>query len=181
LKLSAAEWYLDALEEIESNKRDLDRFVGVEMAMDGFLASASSAFDAASSGLLDAIERRHSLPRQASWRNWRTVKRIAASVGVNLTVQARVDAALRWDRNQAPPVPAGWLAQLRELRNRSTHDDSINRAFIRNAGGPPVAQPSKIKVLGIGDVDPLPLFRTWLSDAQNMCEAILSEADSINP
>lgn len=181
LKLAAADWYLAALEEIEHKTLDLDRFVGVEMAMDGFLAAASGAFDAASSGLLDAIERRYNMARQPTWRNWRTAKRVAANVGVTLAVQPAVDNALKWDLTQTPPVPSGWLAQLRELRNRSTHDDTITRAFFRNVGGPQAGQPTKIKVAGIGDADPLRLFRGWLSSTQSLCSAMLTEADAITP
>jgi hypothetical protein len=151
------------------------------MAMDGFLGSASSAFDASCSGLLDAIERRYGQPRQPSWRNWAAVNRAAAAVGVALTVRAGVDAAIRWDTTQIPPIPSGWLAQLRELRNRSTHDDTINRAFFRNVGGPDGLQATKIKVAGLGDVDPLPLFRDWLAEIEKLCEAMLLEADAINP
>ncbi len=181
LKLVGAEWYLAALEEIERRTQDLDRFVGVEMAMDGFLACASGAFDAASSGLLDAIERRNNLARQSTWRNWQSAKRLAAKVGIHLNVQLTVDSALRWDLTQKPPIPVGWLAQLRELRNRSTHDDTISRAFFRTLGGPQLVQPTKVKVAGLGDVDPLPLFRSWLADTQALCGSILSEADVINP
>ncbi len=53
----AADWYLQALEESFRQTGDLDRFVGVEMAFDGFLAACSSAFDAAVSGLIQASER----------------------------------------------------------------------------------------------------------------------------
>src|SRR5712691_7922498 len=46
-KLAAAGWYLETLGCLFAETKDLDRFVGVEMALDGFLTAVSSAFDAA--------------------------------------------------------------------------------------------------------------------------------------
>src|SRR5438552_3982939 len=61
-KLTSARWYVEALEQIYLVTADLDRFVGVEMALDGYLGAISSAFDAAVGGLIDAIEAHRSIP-----------------------------------------------------------------------------------------------------------------------
>lgn len=56
-KLVSADWYLAALRRLQPHGRPLDRYLGVEMAIDGVLAAQSSAVDAAVETLVRALER----------------------------------------------------------------------------------------------------------------------------
>jgi len=55
-KLASADWYLEALRQLQPHGRPFDRYLGVEMAIDGELAAQSSAIDAAVEALIRALE-----------------------------------------------------------------------------------------------------------------------------
>src|SRR5437879_4491248 len=95
-KLTAAGWYLDTLQRLFDDTGDLDRFIGVEMALDGFLATVSSAFDAATAALIEAIE--YPLPPLAKTGehdfSWGRCLEAAVKAGAVLSCLAAVESAL---------------------------------------------------------------------------------------
>src|SRR2546423_547811 len=98
-KLRAASWYLEALEELYARDSDLHRLVGEEMALDGFLAAGSSAFDAAVAGLIRAIEKHRTIPATAVTPahrlNWERAKKLMTnSRPITLGCTSNVDDAL---------------------------------------------------------------------------------------
>lgn len=127
-KLAAAEWYLKTLEALFSEIGDLDRYFGVELALDGFLAAVSSSFDASVARLIDALETSYpdakkTAPHRYSWSR---CKSLSVAESFALQGEADVDAALA---GEADDVPSGWLAVARRLRNRSTHHSTLSRHF----------------------------------------------------
>ena len=181
-KLVAAEWYLDALSELEARTGELSRLVGEEMALDGALVGIDSAFDAAVAGLIGAIEASRgtagSLPTHRY--SWQAAKALAAQAPpVTLTCAQAVDAALS---GATAPAPSGWLAQLRRLRNRAAHQNTLIRHFYRTVGGPPAPQQaSQIDVPGRGKENPLPYLQAQLAATRALCGDILKDSDTINP
>ena len=125
-KLGAAGWYLEALSELEARTGQLSRLIGEEMAIDGVVGAISSAFDAAVAGLIPAIEARRGTPGVVPPHaySWKIAKQIALPPPqINLKCEKAVDDALRGPKAS----PAGWLEQLRQLRNRATHQDTLPR------------------------------------------------------
>src|SRR6478609_1915599 len=55
-KLGTAEWFIDQLERV-GDMVGYNRYVGVEMAMDGALAALCGGFDAAVGGLIGAVDK----------------------------------------------------------------------------------------------------------------------------
>ena len=134
-KLAAAGWYLDALSDLEARTGELSRLVGEEMALDGALVGIASAFDAAVAGLIGAIEvsrgATNLIPvHQYSWQAAKGLARQAPAV--TLACATAVDAALLGANTAAP---SGWLAQVRQLRNRVAHENTLIRHFFRTLGG----------------------------------------------
>jgi pimeloyl-ACP methyl ester carboxylesterase len=147
------------------------------MALDGYLAAVSSAFDSATYGLIRAIEDARHIPEAGRTPDrqitWTTATTIAASPpAVVLQSSAAVGAALAgWNAQQ----PVGWLAQARRLRNRSTHMDTIARLhFVPH-------QPAQLKVPGLGNVLPIPYLTGLLPQIRTLTSSILIDADTINP
>ena len=176
-KLWSAEWYLHTLEILHDRTGELARLVGEEMALDGYLAAVSSAFDAATYGLIQAIEEARQVPQAQKTPqqhiSWTTATNLAASPPVAvLQSAAAVGTALAGNN---VPQPGGWLAQARRLRNRSTHMDTIARAlFVPH-------QPPLLRVPGVGDVAPLPYLGGLLPQIRTLTASILVDADTINP
>lgn len=176
-KLHAAQWYLDTLAELHARNGDLNRRIGEEMALDGVTAAGSSAFDSAVAGLIRAMEA-HRVTSAAKpvlpWNmSWREAKAIAsASPAISLQCQQTVDAALEDD-----PDAIGWLVQLRRLRNRATHEDSINRMYY--VGGEPRA--SELIVPGADPQAPIPYLTSMVANIRHVCELIMKDADQLNP
>jgi hypothetical protein len=115
-RIAGGAWHLDTLRTILATTNDLDRFVGVEMALDGFFAGMSSAFDAAVGGLCTAIEVSRGVVEADRTpdhkRGWGRVKKLVAEQPViTLSCQAAVDSALEVEQRTDQPI--GWLAQLR--------------------------------------------------------------------
>jgi len=73
-KLRSAEWYIQAL-ELVGEEVGFDRYVGVEMALDGALASLCGAFDAAVGGLIHASEEYQS--KQGMTQRRTSINRVA--------------------------------------------------------------------------------------------------------
>ncbi|KRC66097.1 hypothetical protein ASE12_15840 [Aeromicrobium sp. Root236] len=106
--------------------------VGIEMALDGALNSLSSAFDAGITLLIRAVEEARDvsvddrLPVfRYRWERCRDMLKqsdIANDSVWRLILE--IDAAIEGETHLEP---AGWLAQLRRLRNRAAHQDSLSR------------------------------------------------------
>lgn len=129
-KLAAAQWYLDTLKALFVEAGDLDRFLGVEMALDGFLAAASSSFDAAVAALTIAVEEVLPAEDRTPERrfSWQQCKASAAACSAALSSSGPVNSALE---GASEEVPTGWLAVLRRQRNQSTHKTTLSRHFSR--------------------------------------------------
>jgi hypothetical protein len=84
-KLASADWYLAALRRLQPHGRPLDRYLGVEMAIDGVLAAQSSAIDAAVETLIRALERHLAnraigVPRTIAKRLWKADWSVVANL-----------------------------------------------------------------------------------------------------
>jgi hypothetical protein len=186
-RVMAGTWYLDTLKVILARTNDLDRFVGVEMALDGFFAGMSSAFDAAVGGLCTAIEANRGVAEADRTpdhqKNWRRVKLLAAQPpAIALSSMTAVDDALQVDPKTDEPT--GWLAQLRRARNRMVHGDTLTRAFFRNVSEPSGTgsiDPSKIGIPGVGKVEPIGYMEAALTSTTDLVELILSDAALLDP
>lgn len=144
----AADWYTRTLREVAGPERNYDRHLGIEMALDGALNSLSAAFDAGTAMLIQGAESALQIDKplpvfRYSWENARTLL-TKKDIGTDPdgTPNDRVwrliidvDNALDGERN---PVPTGWLAVLRRLRNRVAHQDTLARHH--NIGGPSSVQ-----------------------------------------
>jgi hypothetical protein len=181
-KLIAAGWYIDALWELEARTGELSRLVGEEMALDGALVGIASAFDAAVAGLIGAIEASRGTAGSVPVHHysWQAAKTLAARPpAVTLACATPVDAALM---GASAPTPTGWLAQLRRLRNRAAHQNTLIRHFYRTVGGPAAPQQaSQIDVPGRGKENPVPYLRAQLAATRSLCVDILKDSDRINP
>ncbi|KAA1395118.1 hypothetical protein [Aeromicrobium ginsengisoli] len=128
----SADWHTRALIELGGTEGSFDRMVGIEMALDGALNSLSSAFDAGITLLIRAVEEARDvsvdnrLPVfRYRWERCRDMLKqsdIANDSVWRLILE--IDAAIEGETHLEP---AGWLAQLRRLRNRAAHQDSLSR------------------------------------------------------
>lgn len=185
LKLGTAEWYLDTLRALDRAVGDLDRLMGVEMAMDGVLGGISSAFDATTAALIEVME--HPLPTPSKTPehrySWERCKAVASSAGLPLSCEAVVDASLN---GQSDTVPTGWLATVRRLRNRSTHRTTLNRHFVRGivenlqAGtSSGSSDPTNIRLPDGTNVEPVAWCADRLSDVAALTNAMCADLDAI--
>lgn len=136
-RIWSADWHTRTLKELSSALNgSFDREVGIEMALDGALNSLSSAFDAGVALLIRAVESAREvdvddrLPVfQYRWQLCRDMLKqddIANDEVWRLILD--VDNAID---GESQPVPNGWLAQLRRLRNRVAHQDTLARHHVR--------------------------------------------------
>lgn len=135
-KLSAAHWYIRTLQQL-IDEAGFERYVGVEMALDGALSSLNGAFDAAVGGLIRAAEMYllkdeidPVFTRPHEFKDWVFVKRMAELDSQKLDIDvagvaAKVASALEIgpDRDN----PTGWLQQFRRLRNTPMHQTTAPR------------------------------------------------------
>lgn len=139
----AADWHTRTLNELGGRERSFDRELGVEMALDGALNGLSSAFDAGVALLIRAVEHARDVDideRLPVYRhNWDRCRDMLNSRDTaNDDVWAlilRIDEAIE---GESWPEPSGWLAQLRRLRNRVAHQDSLARHHEVGVGSPGV-------------------------------------------
>jgi hypothetical protein len=141
-KVWSADWYVRTLESLEHRLADFDRYVGIEMAIDGALGALSGAFDASLALLIENAEEQLKVPEVERTRaheyKWWKFKKLANDEGLSgwstipqLIVD--IEAALEGANG---PEPTGWLAVLRRLRNRSLHQQSLPRTWeIEGAAG----------------------------------------------
>lgn len=148
------------------------------MALDGFLTSASSTFDAAIACLLEAME--FAVPEQdktPEWRySWQRCVEIADAGSITLSSQVAVSAALEGERSA---IPTGWLAVLRRLRNRSTHRTTLSRLFSRSLGSSQGQDPPRLKLPDDQAVDPVSWAALALDDVRRLADAMAQDVDNI--
>lgn len=135
-KITAARWHTATLKAL-IDQAGFQRYVGVEMALDGALASLNGAFDAAAAGLVGAAERylqkdneellltpAHRINERVFLERMGELGRQRLDFDVPGTAAA-VASALEVGPDQN--APAGWLQQFRRLRNTPMHQDSAPR------------------------------------------------------
>lgn len=143
-KLRSAEFYIDTLAVI-GERHGFDRLAGVEMALDAGLAALSGAFDASIAELIESIELHCSqggavlpwLPVPQHEYGWNACNTTIlphftghAVIGNQIkSLRARLKPALRRRPDK------GWLTELRDLRNRSTHHTTLSRHYAARVGG----------------------------------------------
>jgi hypothetical protein len=129
-KVKSADWYIRTLEITAREAGDVDRYVGIEMALDGALSSLCGAVDAAGWGLLELVETlevRDDLGDHSQiGGDWRGVFTLARASGIVLSSEF---AALDALKGSGSNDPTGWLAQLRLLRDAAVRHNELVRQF----------------------------------------------------
>lgn len=128
----AADWHTRTLQVLGGPNGSFDREVGIEMALDGALNGLSSAFDAGVALLIRAAESARDIDeddRLPVYRyRWELCRDMLKQPGIATDEVRRlildVDNAIA---GETLPEPIGWLAQLRRLRTRIAHQDSLAR------------------------------------------------------
>lgn len=131
-RIWSADWHTRVLGEVSLPLGSFDRQVGVEMALDGALNSLSGAYDAAVALLIRTVETVRDIDAddrlpvfRYKWERCRDMLKqadIANDFVWRLILD--VDNAIE---GETLAEPSGWLAQLRRLRNRVAHQDSLAR------------------------------------------------------
>lgn len=196
-KHRAAEWYLGALIEVCQSTRGLNRHVGLEMALDGFVTATCSAVDAATFRLVRALEgNRNQIPapeHQCTWGRARDL--MAGSVRESNGVSRVIGPPLGLPSCQAMGVAsartvigdAGWLTVVKRIRNRMVHQDTITRRFVRSAsdnlsGGPtPPTDPPQdfLTVKGGMAIEPIPFFTKVLPLSRNLTASLIADTKAL--
>jgi hypothetical protein len=187
-KLKSADWYIDRLEDV-GERLGFDRYVGVEMALDGALTALVGAFDAAVGAVIQAaelFEKQHAtdcgmtprepMPaRRYDWKHARSRLLVeAAQVGVESAEFRRsVDLALDRDKR-------GWLVALRDLRNDAIHNDTLARHIDVHVGSGPQQTVWGISVNGQGE-DPVQYLRTRRRLVELIVLPMLEACDRLAP
>jgi hypothetical protein len=129
-KMKSADWYLKALEAAAREAGDLDRYVGIEMALDGVLASLCAAVDTAGWGLFETLTSLEITDDDGdnllTGDDWRVVFGRARAAGVVLPSEFATLEALE---GSGTKEPGGWLAQLRLLRDQAVLHNVLVRRF----------------------------------------------------
>jgi len=172
LKLRSARWYVETLRTLAAEAGS-DRYAGVEMALDGALANLSGAVDAALARLVRAMELQLGAPpapdRQLGPGTLRGLLRQGGQAPSAAALEAALDGA-------ASGTPRGWLAQVRRLRNRSTHQTTLPRHHDRAGGTGPIAV-TGLAVEGVpGAVDAARWLEARLADGVRLCGDLLADA-----
>ena len=175
LKMRSADWYLDALATTMREAGDLERYVGIEMALDGALASMCAAVDAAGSGLADKFIRTARLPtaeNETSTARWRSVYSFASAVGVTLPSEYAVSEAFA---GFASSEPTGWFSQLAALRDRAVrHNVLVRRTSI---GGD--FRGRFLDVPGVGPREPIEYLESMREKVNQIVELLVADIDLI--
>lgn len=181
-KLAAAGWYIELLQAV-GEQHGYRRIVGVEMALDGATAHLSSAFDAATAAIIVSAEAR---------------LRVAASNGAAALSAPLPEHLYKWEKAQSyledPAViqgdevaremasstgavvssalsrdPVGWLASLRDLRNRATHRNTLARNIHVEVWPTDSSTDWQLTVAGHG-VDPIEYLRASLAQLTQLVQ-----------
>jgi len=176
-KVKSADWYLGALQIAAHVAGDVDRYVGIELALDGVLASLCAAADAAGAALLDAVERAVALPEAergtSSLAAWDRCLDIARGAGLELACERAVIDALDGGTSRSP---TGWLAQLRLLRDRAVRHNVLVRRF--SIGGEPPGR--FIDVPGLGARRPVEYLKSARRHVAELVEVLLADVDALS-
>lgn len=177
----AADWYTRTLRSIAGPDGNYDRFVGIEMALDGALNSLSSAFDAGTALLIQgaetALDFDESDRLQVRWYSWRNARDLLKNPAIGTDpdgtsnddvwrVVIDVDNALAGEKDAAP---TGWLAQLRRLRNQVAHQDTLARHH--DAGGP-----TTVRAIGGRNADAFTYLARACDQVHDLTEQMVSLA-----
>jgi hypothetical protein len=123
-KLKSADWYLGVLEAAE-REGGLDRYVGVEMAIDGALASLVASIDAAGHGLARELDGCLGPgvvdPQRCVWEQ---AVALANERSIDLGCERELARALGAD---ASVEGAGWLVELRQLKDAAVRHNVLVR------------------------------------------------------
>jgi hypothetical protein len=173
-KLGTADWYLKTLEEIAEHIDKLDRFLGIEMAIDGTLQALCATFDAAVFALLSTLEKGAGLPEDertpARLASWTVLLTQAEALGVELIATSEVSAALA---AEDPDAPSGWLSQLLLLRQRSLQHDLLIRHWPLGLGAPGVG----IDLPGSDPQPPLEYLRSVRDRMEGLLKIMLDDQE----
>jgi len=175
-KLKTANWFLKTLRKTVRRAGKVDRYAGVEMAMDGVLNALCAAFDAAVSLLARALETANGMPELSRTPTeslgWDHAATLAAAAGVRLDSAADVAAALA---GSGAPEPTGWLAQLQRLRDLSARENRLVPHW--NLGDDPG---QFVDVPGLGLQEPLPYLGAARDQMEALVTRVLTDVDAIS-
>lgn len=134
-KVWSADWYTRALGDLGSVHGGYDRHVGIEMALDGALSALSAAFDASVVLLIKSAEEdlrvpatKRTPPHLYGWKAFEEAVRDTSLASRSDLSELRVDVDKALE-GQNRDEPVGWLARLRRLRNRATHQTTLSRTW----------------------------------------------------
>jgi hypothetical protein len=173
LKLRAGRWYLGVVEHFaaELGPDRLDRYAGVEMALDGCLANLSSAIDAAMARLVTALEGLHDEEPEPDHRPKPPRARTLLKKGGTAPSLDAYDEAVSRDGDDT----TGWLSQLRDARNRSMHQTTLSRHWTGGTGSSTVLLTVPGRAL---PVEPAAWLAEALDQATELAGGLLRDADA---
>lgn len=185
-KITAAGWHTATLKSL-IDQVGFQRYVGVEMALDGALASLNGAYDAAEAGLIGAAERylhkdeqellltpSYKFNEKLFMKRMRELHQQRLDFDVAGTAAA-VASAL--DVGPDPSAPNGWLQQLKRLRNVPMHQDSAPRHIDVVVGSDAV---TTLSVAGHGQ-DPVEYLEDVTAKISSLTSQILDLIDYVLP
>ena len=182
-KLTAGDWYIDTLRRL-IEAVGFDRYVGIEMALDGAFTSINGAFDASIRGLIQtadsyflqdmpAVERTPPHQMNADVFAKRT-EQLEAHGFETAAIRSDVQAALERD---SAKNPVGWLERFRRIRNLPTHQNTAARHYdVSNSSAASVG-------LSVGDElrDPVQYLMEVREDVADLTRPILDLCDLVAP
>ncbi|MDA8290613.1 MAG: hypothetical protein M0Z33_02880 [Actinomycetota bacterium] len=175
-KVKSADWYLGALQITARAAGDLDRYVGIELALDGVLTAMCAAVDAAGCALLDAVVRAAGRPESdASYLDvgeWDGALEIARGAGISLASEHAILDALEGSGSRSPQ---GWLAQVRLLRDRAVRHNVLVRRF--SVSGEPPGR--FVDVPGLGPRRPIDHLKSTRRKVHELVELLLRDVDTL--
>lgn len=172
-KLRSADWYLDAL-DVAAQEVGLDRFVGVEMAIDGVLSSLCAGVDAAGHALLDEVERLVGpsalRARRHLGEDWTLFVDLAEEAGIGLGSTRAVRLAVDGDDEAG-----GWLTELQRLRALAVRRNVLVRR-------PNVDGAARSRLLDVPELGQRPVvhyLRKARRRANGLVEALLADVEGL--
>ncbi len=174
-KLDAADWYLSTLRRLADDRGDLDRLVGVEMAIDGAIQALCSAFEAAVYVLTFALEKAADTPKDrrtpARHTTWTHLAAEATMLNFPLASASRVTSALAGEHSDSPQ---GWLAQLLILRHQLARHDLLARHWSVGRTDPATC----INVPGAGPRPPIEYLTATRDLMEELLQTLLGDIDA---
>ena len=175
-KLKSANWYLSTLSKTLRRVGKVDRYAGVEMALDGVLTNLCAAFDAAVSVLARALETANGIPEMTRMPTeslgWDRAATLATAASFHLDCAVEVTAAL--SGNEALE-PSGWLAQLQRLRDLSARENRLVPHWALGRGDPG----QFVDVPGQGLQEPVAYLRSTRDSVEDLIDLILKDVEAV--